>query len=122
MILEGAFAGFVGQGQRLLSRSRVSLSVFSLMEPSLKNLWDLKLSAPNLELGDKRLKLLEGSEDAGYVTSVHKIPWSDETIAFGIVRKPRYESGQKLSIESTEIQAEVIALPNTFDIKKKPVL
>jgi folate-binding protein YgfZ len=65
-----------------------------------------------------RVKLLRDNEDAGYVTSVKRIPWSDKVFGFGIVRKPFYEPGQKLKIENSDAIAEVTQLPNSFDIRK----
>jgi folate-binding protein YgfZ len=118
MILEAALDGFVARDKGCYPGQEVVERVFTYGTIA-KKLMGLKLNSDKISLSEKRVKLLQNGEDAGYLTSVHKIPWSGKTIGFGIVRKPKYAPGEKLSIEGSTEMAEVMALPHAFEIKKK---
>jgi folate-binding protein YgfZ len=122
MILEGALVDFVARDKGCYPGQEVVERVFTYGTIA-KKLMGLKLGAPGLETIGARLKLLKDGEDVGYVTSVHNIPWSGETFGFGIVRKPKYEAGEQLTVENSAITVEVMALPNSFEIgKNKPLV
>jgi folate-binding protein YgfZ len=117
IILESGLSDYVARDKGCYPGQEVVERVFTYGNIA-KKLMGLRLSSSKDIEVNGRIKLLRDNEDAGYVTSIKRIPWSDKLFGFGIVRKPFYEPGQKLKIENSDLVAELVALPNSFDIRK----
>jgi folate-binding protein YgfZ len=64
------------------------------------------------------VKILGAGKEVGEITSVAKLPWSSEWIAFAMVRRPFYEEGSSVILANGET-AEVVSLPHSFEIAKE---
>lgn len=115
LILEASSADSVSRNKGCYPGQEVVERVFTYGNVA-KKLVGLQFGA-DAPVAKPQAKVFADDKEIGHVTSSARLPWNNQVVALAIVRRPHYEEGSRVLVEGVAEPAEVISLPQSFEIE-----